>query len=29
LEVCEVNPLLDQKGNRMAEAAFEAIQAIF
>ena len=29
LEVCEINPLLDHKGNRMAEAAFEVIDAIF
>ena len=29
LEVCEINPLLDEKGNRMAEAAFEVIQAVF
>ena len=29
LEVTEVNPLLDNKGNRMAEAAFEVIQRLF
>jgi arginase len=29
LEVCEINPLLDEKGNRMAEAAFEVVQAVF
>ena len=29
LEVCEINPLLDEKGNRMAEAAFEVINAVF
>lgn len=29
LEVCEINPLLDEKGNRMAEAAFEVMQSIF
>ena len=29
LEVCEINPLLDHKGNRMAEAAFEVIDSIF
>ena len=29
LEVCEINPLLDQKGNRMAETAFEVINALF
>ena len=29
LEVCEINPLLDNKGNRMAEAAFEVIDAVF
>ena len=28
-EVTEVNPLLDNKGNRMAEAAFEVIQRLF
>ena len=28
LEVCEVNPLLDHKGNRMAEAAFEVLEAV-
>lgn len=25
LEICEVNPLLDEKGNRMAEAAFDVL----
>ena len=29
LEVCEINPLLDHKGNRMAEAAFKVIDSIF
>lgn len=29
LEVTEVNPLLDNKGNRMAEAAFEVVQRLF
>ncbi|MDG1762465.1 MAG: arginase [Flavobacteriaceae bacterium] len=29
LEVCEINPLLDEKGNRMAEAAFEVVKSIF
>ena len=29
LEVTEVNPLLDNKGNRMAEAAFEVIHRLF
>ncbi len=29
LEVCEINPLLDHKGNRMAEAAFEVLDALF
>ena len=29
LEVCEINPLLDEKGNRMAEAAFEVMNAVF
>jgi len=29
LEVTEVNPLLDNKGNRMAEAAFEVIYRLF
>ena len=28
LEVCEINPLLDEKGNRMAETAFEIIQTL-
>jgi arginase len=28
LEVCEINPLLDEKGNRMAEVAFEIIQSV-
>ncbi len=27
-EVCEVNPLLDTKGNKMAETAFEVLNAI-
>ena len=29
LEVCEINPLLDHKGNRMAEAAFEVLETLF
>jgi arginase len=29
LEVCEINPLLDEKGNFMAETAFEIIQSLF
>jgi len=29
LEICEINPLLDEKGNRMAEAAFEVVQGVF
>jgi len=29
LEVCEINPLLDERGNRMAEAAFEVLEAVF
>lgn len=29
LEVCEINPLLDEKGNKMAETAFEVIDQIF
>lgn len=29
LEVCEINPLLGEKGNRMAEAAFEIIASVF
>jgi len=29
LEVSEINPLLDEKGNRMAETAFEVIDAVF
>jgi arginase len=29
LEVCEINPLLDKKGNRMAEVAFNIISAVF
>ena len=29
LEVCEINPLLDEKGNRMAEVAFDIIAAVF
>ena len=28
LEVSEINPLLDEKGNRMAETAFEVIDAV-
>ena len=28
LEIAEVNPLLDNKGNRMAETAFEVLEAI-
>lgn len=28
LEVCEINPLLDEKGNRMAETAFQIIQTL-
>ncbi len=28
LEVCEVNPLLDNKGNQMAESAFEIISSV-
>jgi arginase len=28
LEVCEVNPLLDTKGNKMAETAFEVLDAV-
>ena len=28
LEFCEVNPLLDTKGNRMAEAAFEVLKEV-
>ena len=28
LEVCEVNPLLDQKGNKMAETAFEVLDEV-
>lgn len=29
LEVCEINPLLDEKGNKMAETAFEVINQLF
>lgn len=29
LEVVEINPLLDNKGNKMAETAFEVVQSIF
>lgn len=29
LEVCEINPLLDEKGNKMAETAFDVINHIF
>lgn len=29
LEVCEINPLLDEKGNKMAETAFEIVNEIF
>ncbi|WP_026714207.1 arginase [Flavobacterium daejeonense] len=28
VEVCEINPLLDTKGNKMAEAAFEVLEQI-
>ncbi|MCI5083747.1 MAG: arginase [Saprospiraceae bacterium] len=28
LEICEVNPLLDQRGNRMAETAFQVLNEI-
>lgn len=28
LELCEVNPLLDNKGNKMAETAFEVIESV-
>jgi arginase len=28
LEVVEVNPLLDTKGNKMAETAFEVLEAV-
>ena len=28
LEVCEINPLLDNKGNQMAESAFEVISSV-
>ncbi|MGB0522662.1 MAG: arginase [Flammeovirgaceae bacterium] len=28
LEVCEVNPLLDEKGNKMAESAFEVLDSV-
>ena len=29
LEICEINPLLDNKGNQMAESSFEIISSIF
>lgn len=29
LEICEINPLLDTKGNRMAETAFSIIDKLF
>ena len=29
LEVCEINPLLDEKGNKMAETAFEVMDQLF
>lgn len=29
LEVCEINPLLDEKGNKMAETAFDIIDQLF
>mgnify|MGYP001443134301 CR=1 FL=1 len=29
LEICEINPLLDNKGNRMAESSFEIISSVF
>jgi arginase len=29
LELSEINPLLDDKGNRMAEVVFEIIEEIF
>lgn len=29
LEVCEINPLLDEKGNKMAETAFDIINDLF
>ena len=29
LEICEVNPLLDNKGNQMAESSFEIISSVF
>ena len=28
LEICEINPLLDSKGNKMAETAFEILNAV-
>ncbi|MEL1241359.1 arginase [Flavobacterium flavipallidum] len=28
IEICEINPLLDTKGNKMAEAAFEVLEQI-
>jgi arginase len=29
LELCEINPLLDEKGNRMAECTFEIVNSLF
>ena len=29
LEICEINPLLDNKGNQMAESSFEIISSVF
>ncbi|MGA0047847.1 MAG: arginase family protein [Flavobacteriaceae bacterium] len=29
LELCEINPLLDEKGNRMAECAVEIVNSLF
>lgn len=29
LEVCEINPLLDEKGNKMAEVAFDILSRLF
>ena len=29
LEVCEINPLLDEKGNKMAETAFTIVNTLF
>ena len=28
LEICEINPLLDNKGNQMADSAFEIISSV-